>query len=204
VPTPPPFRAIADLIHEHALARPRSPALSDAASALDYGALDALMDRTAAALRRDGLIRPDELGLGVDSDEDGRLIAADGRASRRLSLVGPLRKGRLWENTAVPELRVEARRMAERLASGAAIAPVRVGCEPPALKKGQPWYALPDRRLERLPLDHPLYHCHYDIKQVEYTPRVREDMGLTNVELMIPFVRTRWETVRALKQVALF
>ena len=53
--TLPPFRAIADLIHDHAAARPRSPALSDGAVELDYGALDALMDRTAAALVRDGL-----------------------------------------------------------------------------------------------------------------------------------------------------
>ena len=28
-----------------------------------------------------------------------------------------------------------------------------------------------------LPADHPLYHNHYDIKQVEYTPRVHEDFG---------------------------
>jgi len=34
-----------------------------------------------------------------------------------------------------------------------------------------------DRPLERLPLDHPLYHCHYDVRGVEYTPRVREDYG---------------------------
>jgi len=36
---------------------------------------------------------------------------------------------------------------------------------------------LPDNKLEKLPPDHPLYHCHYDIKQVDYTPRVREDFG---------------------------
>ena len=35
----------------------------------------------------------------------------------------------------------------------------------------------PDQSLERLPLDHPLYHCHYDVDRVEYTPRVREDFG---------------------------
>jgi hypothetical protein len=35
----------------------------------------------------------------------------------------------------------------------------------------------PNNKLERLPPDHPLYHCHYDIKTVEYTPRVREDFG---------------------------
>jgi hypothetical protein len=35
----------------------------------------------------------------------------------------------------------------------------------------------PDAPLQKLPADHPLYHCHYDIKTVEYTPRVREDFG---------------------------
>jgi hypothetical protein len=40
--------------------------------------------------------------------------------------------------------------------------------------------ALPEAKLERLPPDHPLYHCHYDIKQVEYTPRVYEDFGQIN------------------------
>ena len=69
-------------------------------------------------LRRAGLIRPDPLGLGLDTDEDGRLLDAEGRASKRLLLVGPLRKGALWENTAVPELREEARRMATLLGAG--------------------------------------------------------------------------------------
>lgn len=36
---------------------------------------------------------------------------------------------------------------------------------------------LPDAKLEKLPPDHPLYRCHYEIGQVEYTPRVREDFG---------------------------
>ena len=36
---------------------------------------------------------------------------------------------------------------------------------------------LPDRQLERLPADHPLLHCHYDVATVDYTPRVREDFG---------------------------
>jgi hypothetical protein len=35
----------------------------------------------------------------------------------------------------------------------------------------------PDEKLERLPPDHPIYHCHSDIQQVGYTPRVREDFG---------------------------
>ena len=35
----------------------------------------------------------------------------------------------------------------------------------------------PDRQLERIPADHPLFDCHYEIKSVDYTPRVREDFG---------------------------
>ena len=74
-------------------------------------------DPLVVSLREAGLVRPDELGLGLDSDDEGRLLGSDGTPSRRLFLVGPLRKGRLWENTAVPELRVEARRMAATLAT---------------------------------------------------------------------------------------
>ncbi len=36
---------------------------------------------------------------------------------------------------------------------------------------------LPQSKLERLDLKHPLYHCHYDITRVGYTPRVHEDFG---------------------------
>jgi len=36
---------------------------------------------------------------------------------------------------------------------------------------------LPESKLEKVALDHPIYHCHNDIRQVEYTPRVREDYG---------------------------
>jgi uncharacterized NAD(P)/FAD-binding protein YdhS len=64
-----------------------------------------------------GLVTPDALGLGLQTTERGELIAADGMADGRLFLVGPLRKGLLWENTAVPELRVEAARMASHLMS---------------------------------------------------------------------------------------
>ena len=37
--------------------------------------------------------------------------------------------------------------------------------------------AMPQNKLERLPLNHPVYQAHYDIKHVDYTPRVREDFG---------------------------
>jgi uncharacterized NAD(P)/FAD-binding protein YdhS len=83
--------------------------------------LGRVRDPLVASLRRDGLVEPDELGLGLDTDDDGRLVAADGRVSGRLTLLGPLRKGRLWEHTAVPELRVAARRVADRLAREATL-----------------------------------------------------------------------------------
>jgi len=36
---------------------------------------------------------------------------------------------------------------------------------------------LPGQQLRKLEPDHPLLHCHYDIREVQYTPRVREDFG---------------------------
>lgn len=44
--------------------------------------------------------------------------------------------------------------------------------------------ALPEHRLEHLRPDHPFYHCHYTINDVQYTPRAREDFGpVTSKEL---------------------
>jgi hypothetical protein len=40
--------------------------------------------------------------------------------------------------------------------------------------------AFPEQRLQKLPPEHPFYHCHNDIRNVEYTPRVREDFGGLN------------------------
>ena len=58
-----PFRSIAALIREHARAVPRHPALVDSASTLDYGSLDALMDRVAASLQRDGVAAGDSIAI---------------------------------------------------------------------------------------------------------------------------------------------
>jgi uncharacterized NAD(P)/FAD-binding protein YdhS len=69
--------------------------------------LDALLSRR--------LLRPDPLGLGVETAPDGALLDAAGHPSRVLYLVGPLLKADHWEATAVPELRQHAARLAERL-----------------------------------------------------------------------------------------
>jgi long-chain acyl-CoA synthetase len=49
------FTLIADLVRAHAQERPRHPALVHGDRSLDYGDLDALMDRVAASLQRDAV-----------------------------------------------------------------------------------------------------------------------------------------------------
>lgn len=80
--------------------------------------LSRVRDPLVSSLRERGAIRPDRLGLGLETDDAGCLLRADGTPSARVFLAGPLRKGRLWEHTAVPELRVEAARLAATLAGG--------------------------------------------------------------------------------------
>ena len=57
------FGAIADLVRLHAQQSPARPALADATRELSYGALDALMDRIAASLQRDGLNAGDAIAI---------------------------------------------------------------------------------------------------------------------------------------------
>lgn len=64
-----------------------------------------------------GLVRPDPLFLGLDVDGNGALIDGKGTPSNALYAIGPVRKGDLWETTAVPEIRVQASQLAEHLAS---------------------------------------------------------------------------------------
>ena len=71
-----------------------------------------IADPLVVSLLASGLARPDVLGLGFDTDDHLALIGRDGTASPSLWLTGPLLKGRLWESTAVPELRVHASRVA--------------------------------------------------------------------------------------------
>jgi len=81
--------------------------------------LDTDIDRTSdplvAGMREAGLLQSDPLGLGVVVDEDFRVRDAAGRAQIGLYCIGPLLRGALWEITAVPELRVAARRLARHL-----------------------------------------------------------------------------------------
>ena len=57
------FGVITELIHQHGQAAPERRALSDGRITLSYAALDALMDRVAASLQRDGLQPGDAIAL---------------------------------------------------------------------------------------------------------------------------------------------
>ena len=63
------------------------------------------------------LARPDDLSLGLDVADDGALFDASGAASSSLFALGPLRKGKLWESIAVPELQVQVAQLADRIVS---------------------------------------------------------------------------------------
>ena len=74
----------------HAIARTRDPLLR---SLLDAG-----------------LARPDALGIGIEVDEDVRVIGAS-----RLWAMGSLGKARYWEIIAVPDIRGQAEQVAEAI-----------------------------------------------------------------------------------------
>ena len=65
-----------------------------------------------ANLRAQGLIRPNDIGLGLDTAADGAVLDARGNRSSLLYTLGTPRRGDLWETIAVPELRDQARALA--------------------------------------------------------------------------------------------
>lgn len=74
------------------------------------------LDPLLGSMLRMGLASPDAMGLGLRTDSDGRLVGADGSVASRIRLIGALRRGDLWETTAVPELRGQAAAIAASLA----------------------------------------------------------------------------------------
>ena len=80
---------------------------------------DTDVDRTTHPLmmhlRESGLATGDALGLGLEVSGHYEVLNGYGRAVPGLYCLGPLLRGRLWEITAVPELRVAARTLARRL-----------------------------------------------------------------------------------------
>lgn len=67
-----------------------------------------IQDRLLHSLLSAALARPGPAGLGLDTNADGRLLDAHGQAHRSIWTIGTLRRGNLWETTAIPEIRVQA------------------------------------------------------------------------------------------------
>lgn len=67
------------------------------------------------ALIAQGLARPDPLGLGVEVNRDCAVIDASGTAADRIFALGPLTRGAFFEIEAVPDIRVQAARLAATL-----------------------------------------------------------------------------------------
>lgn len=72
-------------------------------------------DPLLSALVGRGLVAPDPLRLGLSCTPHGEVVDAGGDVVPGLYVVGPPRKGVLWETTAVPEIRHQAAALAQSL-----------------------------------------------------------------------------------------
>lgn len=68
-----------------------------------------------AQLMADGRLRPDPLNQGLDVAVDEALIGSDGTPSDRLFALGPPTRGRYTEIVAIPDIRLQAAAVANRL-----------------------------------------------------------------------------------------
>jgi uncharacterized NAD(P)/FAD-binding protein YdhS len=62
-----------------------------------------------------GLVRPDEVDMGVAVDKDLRVLNVEGQVSNAIYAMGPLLRGTLWETTSVPELRNQSLAIAQSI-----------------------------------------------------------------------------------------
>ncbi|MEH3127415.1 FAD/NAD(P)-binding protein [Agrobacterium cavarae] len=63
----------------------------------------------------DKMIDTDPLGLGIRVDAQSHVLKPDGHAQSDLFAVGALTAGQFWEITAVPDIRVQTRKVAESI-----------------------------------------------------------------------------------------
>jgi uncharacterized NAD(P)/FAD-binding protein YdhS len=77
--------------------------------------INRFQDELVSGLIRSGVAKLDTLQIGIETAKGGSLISALGEASDCIYIIGPVRKARLWETTAVAEIREQARDVASRL-----------------------------------------------------------------------------------------
>ena len=87
-------------------------------------------------LEYEGVVTLHPLGMGLAVDRRGRAVGTDGCATPPLYVVGPLRRGAVWETTAIPEILAQADAVAHDIISAR---PRR--CAPPS--RPRDLYGLP-------------------------------------------------------------
>ena len=90
----------------------------------------ATADPLLRGLLADGRASADPLGLGLRATPGGALLDVAGRSDGRVWVLGPLRRGELWESTAVPELREQAAGVAGALCASLAARAAPVAAVP--------------------------------------------------------------------------
>ncbi len=71
--------------------------------------------RLIKSLIKKGMISCDQLHLGINALPDGNVLKGDGTPSNILYTIGPPLRGILWESIAVPEIRLDAEKLASHL-----------------------------------------------------------------------------------------
>jgi long-chain acyl-CoA synthetase len=128
----PPFRAIAELVHEHAAAAPRQPAIVDAGGeSIDYGGLDAAMDRIAATLQREG-IAPGQ-AIAICARNSVRAAALFLGALRAGVVVAPLAASVTTASFRSMVADAQARLLFVDASAADLLAGIVAGAEPPTL-----------------------------------------------------------------------
>jgi acyl-CoA synthetase (AMP-forming)/AMP-acid ligase II len=136
------FGTIPELIRLHARHRPRHPALALDGRVLDYATLDAMMDRVAAALQRDGLQPRDAIAICAATSIEYALVFL---GSLRAGIaVAPLAPSTTAEGLAGMLADAEAAKLFLDSETAAALAPLRE-------RIGADWIAL-DRNDCGMPL----------------------------------------------------
>ncbi|TLX22134.1 FAD/NAD(P)-binding protein [Thermomonas fusca] len=77
--------------------------------------IDLQPDTLLGALRVRGRVLPGPHGIGIASEEPGRVLDARGQPDPGLFVLGAMRIGTLWESLAIPELRGQAQALADHL-----------------------------------------------------------------------------------------
>ncbi|ARF58378.1 FAD/NAD(P)-binding protein [Streptomyces gilvosporeus] len=78
-----------------------------------------LTDPLVRNLLGSGVATPGPHGLGFDTTPEGRLMSAAGHDAAPVWTLGQLRRGNLWETTAIAEIRAQARELASRILESA-------------------------------------------------------------------------------------